>query len=357
MKKNFRNRGLPSLNESAVDRRRQLVSGRARVGGGIPPKLFLWGLSFLLVSGFFYYRHFQSELEAQRAGIFKKQRATAQLLGPKLLPLRDGIEGFVRELAQPKKPFVSSDVDFAEVLKSPSIYLRVRGEEVGDMELLRRAAAESLRDGFTSCLLRDMSASSMTAGKECRESTDCGAGELCNEFKRCSRPSSPYNMRLLYRGLLILSDEWVKEVEEAGTDTKLVAYERSLDAVTQVDIPIAIEVHQRAKYAVVVVDHDPKEGLPDAYSEEFESKTARLQRIAHDASVGIWELGSSKLLARVEGRAEGALRAAGTRAPSQDSAAAAARSRIAHSCGLALDVKSHLLPEYGAAEDTSNDAP
>ncbi len=342
MKKSFRNRGLPSLNEAAVDRRRQLVTGRARVGGGIPPKLFLWGLAFLVVSGFFYFRHFQSELEEQRKGIFTKQRATAQLLGPKLIPLRDGIEKFVEELARSGQEQIAGDVDFSKIFSSPAIYLRVRLEDAKDQETLRVAAAESLRDGFTSCLMRDPTAVSMTAGKECRESTECSPGELCNEFKHCSRPSSPYNMRLLYKGLLILSDEWSAEVREAGTDTKLIAYERSLDAVTQVDIPIAIDVHQRAKYAVIVVDEDPEKGLPPPLGQEFESKMARLQRTAHDARVGIWELGSGRLLARLHARAEGSLRAAGTRAPDHDPGSEAARARLANSCGLALEVRGKL---------------
>ena len=361
MKKNFRNRGLPSLNDAAVDRRRQLVTGRARVGGGIPPKLFLWGLGFLIVSGFFYFRHFQAELEEQRGHIFEKQRATLQLLGPKLLPLRDEIEGYVRELSQPGAEFVKSGVDFSRVLSAPSIYLRIRLEDTRAPETLRQAAAESLRDGFTSCLLRDPNAPSMTAGPSCQKSTDCQPGELCNEFGKCSRPSSPYNMRLLYKGLLVLSDEWTQEVREAGTDTKLIAYERSLDSVTKADIPIAIDVHQRAKYAVVVVDEDPQGGLPAPYSEEFESPAERVRRVAHDARVGIWDLKNDEMLARINGRAEGELRATGTAAPSRTPSSEAAAARLAHSCGLALGVKAKLLaaspPSESANETTDEAAP
>jgi len=327
------------------------------VGGGIPPNLFLWGLGFLLVSGFFYFRHFQGELEEQRNGIFTKQRATAQLLAPKLIPLRDELEKFVEELAKNGKETVRRDVDFAQVMAAPSIYLRVRLDEAKDKATLRKAAAASLRDGFTSCLLRDPSARSMTAGKVCKESTECASGELCNEFKKCSRPSSPYNMRLLYKGLLILSDEWVAEVKDAGTDTKLIAYERSLDSVTQVDIPIAIDVHQRAKYAVVVVDEDPKEGLPKPLSEEFESPAERVQRVPHNARVGIWDLREGALLARIHGRAEGALRSAGTRAPEQTLEAQATRSRLANSCGLALEVKSRLLSQDRATTASASDDP
>lgn len=344
MKNTFRNRGLPSLKESATDRRRQLVTGRARVGGGIPPKLFLWGLGVLVVGGVLYFLNFKAELEAQRSAIFTKQRATAQLLAPKLIPLRDQIEGFVRELAKSDKEFVDSETDFNAIWSAPGIYLRLRLDETHQPETLRKAAAESLRDGFTSCLMKDLQAQSMSAGKVCRESTECETGEFCNEYKKCSRPSSPYNMRLLYRGLLILSDEWVKEVQEAGTDTMLEVYDHSLDSVTQVDIPIAIEVHQRARYAVVVIDEDPKE-MPKPYSDAYESLAERVQRVPHNARVGIWDLKAERPLARLVARAEGELLAAGTRAPSQSPDAVAAQARLANSCGLALDVKSRLAPQ------------
>lgn len=343
MKQKFRNRGLPSLKESAIERRRQLVTGRARVGGGIPPKLFLWGLGFLIVSGLFYFRHAQAELERQRNAIFTKQRATAQLLAPKLIPLRDAIEGYVLELAKPGAELLDRSVDFQNILSAKAIYLRLRLEEAREKDALRKAAAASLRDGFTSCLLRDPSAALGTTGRSCRESTQCASGELCNEYGHCARPSSPFNMRLLYRGLLILSDEWTNEVRQAGTDTKLIAYERSLDAVTRVDIPIAIEVHQRAKYAFVVIDEDPPTGLPKSLSGEYESPAERVQRVAHDARVGVWDLSTNELLARIHGRADGELRAAGTRAPVISEQTEAAKSRLAKSCGLALQVKAELL--------------
>jgi hypothetical protein len=319
------------------------------VGGGIPPKVFLWGLAFLLGSGFIYFQRAQTELEQQRNAIFNTQRATAQLLAPKLIPLRDAVEKYVTDLVKPGKEVIAAGTDFQKVLGAPTVYLRVRLDEARDRATLRRAAAESLRDGFTSCLLRDLSAASPTAGRVCRESTECAPGELCNEYRKCGRPSSPFNMRLLYRGLLILSDEWTKEVKEAGTDTKLLAYDRSLDAVTRVDIPVAIEVHQRAQYALVVIDEDPPAGLPPPVSEEYESPAERVQRVAHVARVGIWDLKQDQLLARLEGQAEGELRAAGTRSPELTPATEAARARLAKSCGLALQIKSKLLTAGDAA--------
>lgn len=337
--------GLPSLHESRLNRKRQLVTGKVAVGG-LPPKVFLWGLTVLVVGGFLYFWQSQSELDEQRRSVMNKQRATAKILAPKLLPMRDTIEAGVKELAREGKEKVAADVDWDKLLASPGVYLRARLEDAKDVETLRKVSSDALRDGFTACLIRDPGAPLPTAGKECRESNECEAGEFCNEYKACQRPSSPFNMRMLYRALHVLSDQWVSEVREAGTEYAITAYDRSLDSTTKIDLPIAIEVYQRSKYAIVVLDEDPKGGLPKALeTNEFESAALRVQRVAHDARIGVWELPSGKLLARVRARADGELRDVGTRRSPGGVDSEAARARQANNCALALDFQSQLSPE------------
>lgn len=346
MDKKFRNRGLPSLNEQARLRHRQITTGRV-APGGLPPKVFLWGLVVLIVGGFLYFRSAQSELEEQRRGVMTKQRATAKLLGPKLIPLRDKVEAGALELAKPGKDFVDTHVDWSSVFSSPSVYLRVRQSSAVNPELLREAASASLRDGFTSCLISDAKAQSPVSGKVCKNSSECERGELCNQFEHCQRPSSPFNMRMLYRALSVLSEKWVSEVRDAGTDYALVGYERGLDSITKVDIPMAIDIYQKARYSIVVLDEDPKGGLPAEIPNAFELDSERVQRSAHFARVGVWDLKSGKLLARIRAEAAGELRDVGTRAPSGGPESAAARARQANSCGLALSFKTAVLPESG----------
>jgi hypothetical protein len=354
VKEKFRNRGLPTLNEAAVDRRRQLVSGRAKVGAGIPPKLFLWGLVVLIVGGLLYFRAAQAELEEQRQAILLKQRATEKLLSPRLLPLRTKVEEFAKQLARPDPDQVDPSVDWKALLASPGVYLRARKIDVSDSAKLRAAGNDSLRDGFTSCAFSDKRAQPPTSGIPCKQSTDCETGQHCNEFHVCRRPVSPYNMRLLYRALEVLSPKWVQEVEDTNSDYKLLALERSLEAVTQVDIPIAIEVGQRAKFAAVVVDEEPEAGLPKANPGAFESESERLQRTAHFATVGIWDLQADKLLARVRAEASGSLRSAGTRTNEASPGAGAALARQANNCALALAFKQRVLPAgYGAAHSVA----
>jgi hypothetical protein len=345
MKKKFRNTGLPSLHESRAERHRQIVTGRAKVGGGIPPKLFAWGLAVLLGGGFLYFRSAQAELEEQRAGILLKQRATAKLLEPKLNPLRDQVEGFAKQLATDAPDEVDPHHDWTKLLASSGVYLRARLDDARTVESLRKVAKETLRDGFTSCAFVDNRAKLPTSGKACRESTECESGQYCNEFSACQLPSSPFNMRMLYRALSVLSPAWVKELEDTNSDYKLLALERTLEGVTQVDIPIAIEIHQRAKFAAIVLDEDPKDGVPKRIPNTFETELERVQRVPHFARVGIWDLKESRLLARFRGEAEGTLRSAGTAVAAGGPESEAARARQANSCSLALQFKQKVLQQ------------
>jgi hypothetical protein len=336
--------GLPSLHESRLNRKRQLVTGKAAVGG-LPPKVFLWGLAVLIVGGIAYFWNAQAELEEQRRKLLTKQRATAQLLAPKLIPMRDAIEGGVVELSKNAKSSIAAEVDWEKLFTSPGIYMRARLADAADLDKLREIGGQSLRDGFSACLIRDLTAKLPVAGKACKQSNDCETGELCNEYEHCQRPSSPFNMRMLYRALHVLSDKWEGEVRAAGTDYALIAYDRGLDSVTKIDLPVAIDVYQRAKYAIVVLDEDPPGGLPEPIAGVSESESDRVQRVPHFARVGVWELPSGRLLARVRAEAAGSLRDVGTVKPPGGEESHAARSRQANSCALALDFQSQLAPE------------
>lgn len=313
--------------------------------GGLPPKVFMWGLLVLIAGGFIYFWNAQSELEEQRRGVMTKQRATAKLLGPKLIPLRDRVEAGAFALAQDGKDFVDESVDWQQLLAAPSVYLRIRLKDAASAEALRGAATSSLRDGFTSCLMVDAKAQSPVTGAGCKNSDECQSGELCNQFEHCQRPSSPYNMRMLYRALSVLSEKWVGEVRDATSEYALTAYDRGLDSITKVDIPMAIDIYQKARYSFTVLDEDPPGGLPTEIPNAFESESERVQRSAHYARVGVWDIQSGKLLARVRAEAAGELRDVGSRAASGGPESAAARSRQANSCGLALAFKAKVLPE------------
>ncbi|MCH2108300.1 MAG: hypothetical protein MK135_03155 [Polyangiaceae bacterium] len=357
--------GLDSLNESRANRRRQLATGKAAIGG-IPPRLFGWGMSILIVGGFLYYRNFQSDVDIARSQLMANQRATSASLGPKLIPLRDQVEGLIADLQEDKGQLIDESQNWNEVLSSPSIYLRLQAKDAESPQKIRRAALSSLRDGFSSCFLRGERVSRASSGKSCEKSLECAAGEICNEYDTCQLPSSPFNARLLYRALKVLSDSWLKELEGAKSELSISAYAGTLESVTEVDIPVAIEVYQRAKYLVVVLDQSPEQKLPDSIPGEFESEMTRLQRIPHPAIVGIWDLASKKLIARVQAEAKGELRQVGTRQAYRTALAEAARASQANSCGLAMAVRDRLMtrspespesPELEAGKPSNVKAP
>jgi hypothetical protein len=354
--------GLPSLNASRRTRHRQVVTGRATVTG-IPPRLFGLGILVLVVGGFLYFRQSQAELAEKRGQIMAKQRAIAAELGPRLVPLRDRVESAARELGAPQDlpTFVQSGIDFTSLFGAPGLYLRALRSDTSNLEDLRRAAQESLRDGFTACILRDERAGSPSVGAACRESQACQPGELCNEFGVCARPSSPFNTRLLYRALGVLSEQWTGEVERAGTDLALIAYERGLDSVTEVDIPVAIDVYQRSKYVVIVLDEEPNGGLPPKVApDEPETDLERVLRAPHQARVGIWSLPEGRPLLKMRAPASGTLRDVGARTLTS-AGSEAARARQANSCGLALEVRSQLASPSpvgaGSADPTAAATP
>lgn len=346
--------GLQVLNQSKRSRHRQMVTGRAAIGGGIPPKLFLAGFVLLAIGGFFYYRADSRELEQQRGALLAGQRAMESTLGPRLRPLRDSIEGAALELSRDPmgKDFVELPEAVDRLLVSPGIYLRLRLEDARSAETMRKGARSSLRDAFSSCLFRDPKGVPLGEGKACRESTECEAGELCTEFSVCQRPATPFNMKLLYRALSVLDPSWVEQVRTAKSDLALVALERMLESVTRVDVPLAIEVFQRARFALVLLD-EPSPDAEKAERGEEESDADFAQRVPHAARAGIWSLPDNKLWARVHLEARGELRDVGSGKKDFGPEASRTRARQGQGCAFALELRGRLTdPKVPPAEAT-----
>jgi hypothetical protein len=338
----MRERGLPSLNTARAERRRAFVLGRAKMPA-VPPHFWLWTLVGLSAFAVVYWRLAQGEIESARSRVLAKQRAMSVALGPQLYPLRDRVERWVSELAAPfPGDFVAPGVDLERLRAGPSVYLRLRLSNANSPKTIRKAAQTSLRDGFTSCLfVSQAKPTNPTVGAACRTGGDCASGKLCNEWNVCADPEQPYNLRLAYRTLRVLSSDWTDEVHEATSELGLVAYERDLDNVAKRDVPVTIEVLRRSKYFTLVLDEDPPGGLPKAEPDSSETPEERLQGMAHFARVGIWDLGASEPLLRLRGEAAGDFVAVGKRAV-LDAQSAAAQRRQVNNCALALSVRAKI---------------
>jgi hypothetical protein len=311
----------------------------------MPPHFWLWTSVLLTAFIVGYFRIAQGKLEEQKGRVMAKQRAIAQALGPKLLPFRDRVEGWVQELAKNYPgDFVAPGMTWREVAESPGVYLRLRSANAKDSASIRKAAARSLHDGFTSCFFVRKGEGDPSLGPPCTNSSDCEAGLLCNEFDVCRRPPRPYNMRLLYRSIRVLSPEWTEELHEATSELAVTAYDRDLDAVTNRDVPVAAEILAHAEYFTLVLDEEPESGLPKAMPDAGETDEERVQRVAHPAKISIWSLKSGQPVLRLRAKASAKLVQMGEgRVREQQTRAAQARQ--ANSCALALEARAAFRPE------------
>lgn len=306
------------------------------------PQFWLW--TAVILGGFFvvYWRVVQGQLESEKNQVMAKQRAIAKTLGPRILPFRDRLEGWVLELSGPwQRQESKSEVSLAELRVSPGVYLRLRLKNAIRRERIRDAAANSLRDGFTSCLFVDRASQNLAEGKACKASADCKPGELCNEWNVCKPPPRPYNLRLAYRAMRVLSTDWTDELHQAGSDLAVAAYDRDLQSVARTDVPVAIDLLQRAKFFTVVIDEEPKQGLPKALPDASETEEERLARVPHMARVGIWNLETGENVLKLRGEASGKFVPVGKRVV-DDPVNRAAQQRQANSCALALTVQQAL---------------
>jgi len=305
------------------------------------PHFWLWTGVILATFSVVYWKLAQGKLLSQKSAVMAKQRAIAVTLTPEVVPFRDRVERWVQELAGPwRGDHVDRALELEPVQKSAGVYLRLRIENAHDPKSIRRAAEVSLHDGFVSCMFVRVGAPDPSLGPACKSGADCAPGLLCNEYDVCSPPPKPYNMRLAYRALRALSTEWTDELHQAANDLEVRLRERDLERVVHDDIPIAMQMFHTARFLTVVLDEEPKQGLP-APLDRKETEEQRIQRSDHWGRVGIWEFSSGLSLLRL--RAEAAARVVPVGETAEQAALRvenrAAQQRQVNSCALALAVK------------------
>lgn len=354
-------RGLPSLTEARAERRRALVGGKVRLRS-LPPQFWLWAGAVVAAIIVIFFKVEQGKVEGKKGAVMAKQRAMAQSLGPQILPFRDKIEGWVQELSKGSAgEHVAASASLPALEKAPAVYLRLRTADTKDANTIRKASLRSLHDGFTSCFFRN-NPPDPTKGPSCQNPADCEPGLLCNEWNVCAAPPEPFNMRLAYRTLRVLSNAWTDELHEASSELAIAAYERDLERVTKEDVPVAAKILARARFFVAVLDEDPEAGLPA--SDAGESEAERVQRLPHHARVGIWDLQSGELLVRLRRRVDAKFIPVGQNVVSREETVFAQQRQV-NSCDLAHAARAALTPrapepaaeaDAGAADAKASDA-
>lgn len=334
-----RGRGLSALNESRQTRRRSIVLGRVRVRE-VATRFWLVTFAGLIVFSIAYYRYSESELAKRRGAVLAQQRAVAAAVGGAGFALRDKLEGWALSLAQgPVQEHVAPEASLAEIAQGPAIYLRLRQSDAGDVASARAAASRSVRDGFTSCLFIGR-AGDPKQGTECKASSQCGPGELCNDWRVCAPPSPPYNLRLLNAALKVLEPEWLRKLERTTDELQVLALELGLQDVAKHEIPAAVELVRRARYFTVVIDEEAPAGQPEAPAPEGlqESPEERLQAKDHFVRVGIWDIEANRQLLALRLEAAGRFVAVG-RGSAKEPRVARAQQRQANNCAVATEVR------------------
>jgi len=319
-------RGLPSLQQSREDR----SAGKMRYPA---PKVWGWIGIVMAVTAIVYWKWTQGRVESDRSGLLAKQRAVVVELGPRWFPTRDKIERWTLELAKNPGPEILEK----DILKSwdfrdkPGIYLRLDVEQATDADTIRKAANASLRAGFTACLFT-IENKNQLSGKDCKLTRDCAAGEICNELDHCAPPAQPYNLRVAYRALRILSEDWIREAQDANGELRLRTFQEFFEDALRDDIPIAVDLLARAQYFALVLDEPvDKLDVPKDIS-----RSEALRTVPHASRVGIWRLSDNKLVLRVRRTPDVDLKQAG---PPIDERVFAAQKRQALSCALASSVR------------------
>lgn len=310
-----------------------------------PPAKY-WGYAGVVIAlmGIFHYKRSLSELDRERAQLLGKQRVVKAEIEPRWTPLRDKMEGWTQSLAKGKV----EDFTDASALAGWSfrdkkgVYLRLRAEDAESPEAIRKAAKDSLRDAFTACLTL-VPNQNPTAGHECKHSSDCAAGEHCNEQDHCAKPAQPFNLRIAYRAFQVLNDDWVRQVQE-GSEMTVRALGGTFDDLVKDDMPMAVDLVREGKYFLVVIDEKAENEpapQPGAKSNPSEAR----QALQHFARIGVWRLADDKLMVRLRRETSGQLLGA---SGALDPDVAEARQRQANSCSLALAVR-EAIGDKGAA--------
>ncbi len=231
-----RNRGLPAV-QQARDAR---AEGKMRWPS---PKFWAYSGIILAISAILHWKWSDAEVERTKQKLLADQRGVAAELGPRWLPLRERIEGWVTTLAHDPGPDVIDHEALSrwDFRHRPGIYLRLRTEDAQTPDEIRTGARDSLRDGFTACLMRVPNPSA-TAGKECKRTRDCPTHEFCNEQDHCSRPAQPFNLRVAYRTMHILTEEWVREVQASDSELRTRLYVANFEDAIRDELPLAAEL-------------------------------------------------------------------------------------------------------------------
>lgn len=326
--KKRRERGLPAISRAREAR----AGGRVRwttQAGLLAAAAVVAGLIANKVVG-------QRELGKARQDLLAKQRAVAATLGPEWFSLRDKLEAFVLTAARSYEgDKVEPEARRAELRSLPGLYLRMRVVDAKDAASVRLGAAESRKDAFAGCLLREPNERAIRG--------DLDAGAFAEQ---------PWNLGRAYSATRILTDDWVTDVKNTEEDLRMRAFAEQYDKAVHEEIPLAVDVVKRAKFFLLVLDEDVPEAA--ALADGGPITEEALQRVPHPARVHLYDLGTGMEIARVRRIGASRIMPVGEQMVT-DPETREAMQRQANNCALAGEVDAALRAP--ARVDGANEPP
>jgi hypothetical protein len=263
------------------------------------------------------------QLDVAKSDLLAKQRAITTTVGTEWYPMRDKLEAMTLDAAKEfKGDFVDSEAARWDFRSSPGIYLRMRAADAKDVESLRRAAAESQRDGFAGCLLREPNAAAA------RGEPDSGAFA-----------EQPWNLRQAYMATRVLTDEWATQVKEADDPLRLRVFEQQYEKAVKEEIPLAARIIKRAEFYLFVLDEDDERARKESDAGVITEEG--LQLVPHEARVHVINLKTGSELVRLRRVGEASFVMAGENAVA-DPETRSAMQRQVNNCALANLVRAEI---------------
>ena len=299
--------------------------------------LYLFGVSAILGSLVVYHYVDQYQLDSQKHDLLAEQRAMKATIGAAWFPLRDEIESYVLDAARAYKgDFVDSEAARWDFRSAPGLYLRMRVADAKDLLNLRRAAAQSQRDGFVGCLLREPTRA-VTGDR------DAGAF-----------PEQPWNLARAYNATRVLTDDWADQVKAADDKMQVRVVQEQYEKASTVDMRTAAEVVKQAKFLLVVLDEDSPDASAPADGGPLDE--ASLQLVAHASRVHVLDLRTKSELLRLRREGSASFMFAGEHGAT-DPETRGAMQRQVNNCSLADQVRREIEAKRGDAGSTGDAGP
>jgi hypothetical protein len=271
----------------------------------------------------------ERKLARGKEALLAEQHAAKVTVGAEWLKLSGELEQMTIAAADAYAgDFIDPAARTWDIREGTGLYLRARVDDVHDAARVHKAAADSVRDGFTACFFRQRE--TVPSNSALRDVADAGA--LLEQ---------PWNVHQAYDATRVLEEPWEREVGAAGDDLRLRAFVHAYEHAKKIELPLAVDIVKRSTFFAVVLDEESDAKKSASAATPLDD----LELVPHPVRVTFVDLRTKKVMVRLRRTATGEVRAVGEGAAISEEAKRA-MTRQVNNCQLAEDVRSAV---YGDA--------